>query len=179
MRNLFQIVICASLLGIAAPPALPKGSGEAGAPPSAGETSQVNVAQPPVTLSALGSQDLAAFLSGMDADRLLLYELRKEPPNDRKEAEAYLKRLKELASLADPVRLVPKANRVLEQAPLYYDWLEKDFEDSAERVSEYYVGGAQGFQIAFDEFKSMTLLTVINRLEIASRTLREIETYWK
>ena len=112
----------------------------------------------------------------MDADRLLLYEIRKETPNERKEAEAYLKGLKELAALSDPVRLVPKATRVLEQAPLYYDWLEKEFKDSAERVSEYYVGGAQGFQIALEEFKSMVLMTVINRLEIAARALREIET---
>lgn len=124
--------------------------------------------------AALGSLELQGFLTSLEADRLLLSEIRKEVPEERKEAEVYFKRLKDLASLSDPVRLVPSVNRVLEQAPIYYNWLEKKFANPSERISEYYVGGAQGFQLAFDAFQKAVLMDVINRLDIAERALREV-----
>ena len=97
-------------------------------------------------------------------------------PEARAEAEIYLNRFKNLASRSDPVRLVPLVNRVLSQAPIYFEWLVTDFESEEERVTEYYVGGASGFHFALENFKSAVLLTVINRLDIAARVIRELKS---
>lgn len=126
--------------------------------------------------AALGSLEHAGFVAGMESDRMLLAELRKDLPETRAEAEVYLARLKALAGLSDPVRLVPRADRLLEQAPLFYTWLEKSFKTEAERITEYYVGGASGFQTAFELFQNAVLFTVINRLDVASRALRAIDS---
>ncbi len=129
------------------------------------------------TLQALGTTDLQAFINGMEADRLLLAEIRKDLPDKRSDADLYLKRLKDLAGQSDPVHLVPKVNRLIEQEPIYYDWLEKNAnaqgQNQGQSASEYVVGGARGFVIAFQDFQNALLLTVINRLDIAERALQE------
>lgn len=116
--------------------------------------------------------DLAEFLAAMESDRRLLSEIRKGIPNTREEAELFLQRLKQLAGRSDPVRLAIRADRVLEQAPIYFDWLETEFETAEDATYEYYVGGAQGFQRAMDEFEQAALLIAINRLDTASRMLQ-------
>ena len=123
--------------------------------------------------SILAHVDLVDFLAAAEADRRLLAELRKMVPENRQEAEIFLARLKKLAERADPVRLAPRANRVLEQAPIYYDWLETEFETAEEQIYEYYIGGAQGFSRALQEFQNAVLMTAINRLDTASRALQE------
>lgn len=122
--------------------------------------------------AALGSTDLPSFLAEMDADRLLLFEIRKDLPQQRSEADAYMKRLKDLAGKADPVGLVPKVNRMMEQAPIYYDYVEKNIQNQNEAQNEYVVGGARGFLVAFQDLQNAVLLTVINRLDIAEHALR-------
>jgi hypothetical protein len=122
--------------------------------------------------SALGSWQVSDFLAAMDADRLLLNEVRKDIPQVRSEADAYMKRLKELASISDPVKLVPKVNRMMEQAPIYYDFIEKNIQDQNQAANEYVVGGARGFLVAYQDFQNAVLLTVITRLEIAENALR-------
>jgi hypothetical protein len=118
--------------------------------------------------------DLDDFAVRLEADRRLLAEIRKDVPEEKVEAETYLSRFKELAAQSDPVRLVPLANRVLSQAPIYLEWLDREFESEEERVTEYYMGGASGFHFALDNFKNAVLLTVINRLDIAARLIREL-----
>lgn len=118
--------------------------------------------------------DLDDFALRLEADRRLLAEIRKNVPEEKVEAETYLSRFKELAAQSDPVRLVPLANRVLSQAPIYLEWLDREFESEEERVTEYYMGGASGFHFALDNFKNAVLLTVINRLDIAARLIREL-----
>lgn len=117
--------------------------------------------------------NLPELVAAIEADRRLLSELRKGVPDTREEAEIFLRRLKLLADRADPVRLAIRADRVLEQAPIYFDWLETEFESSDESLYEYYVGGAQGFQRALGEFEEAVLLVVINRLDTASRLVQE------
>ena len=65
------------------------------------------------------------------------------------------------------------ANRVLEQAPIYFDWLETEFETEQDEIYEYYIGGAQGFSRALEEFQNAVLMTTINRLDTASRIIQE------
>ena len=124
---------------------------------------------------ALGTIDLQLFVRQLESDRRLLVEIRKEVPEDRTETEIYLARLKELASLSDPVRLVPIVNRVLDQTATYLTWLETEFEDENEQVQEYYVGGARAFHFALEEFKGAAMFTIINRLDIAAKVIRELE----
>ncbi len=123
--------------------------------------------------SMLAYVDIERFLDSLEADRLLVAEIRKQVPEARGEADVFLARLKDLASRSDPVRLVPLVNRVLSNAPMYYDWLDSEFDSEEERIIEYYIGGARGFHFALETFKSSVLLTVINRLDIAGRVIRE------
>jgi hypothetical protein len=68
---------------------------------------------------------------------------------------------------------VPRVDRMIEQAPIYYDWLEKNIRDQSQNASEYVVGGARGFLVAFQEFQNTLMLIVINRLEIAEHAIRD------
>lgn len=125
---------------------------------------------------SFGPIDINQFIDSLEADRRLLVEIRKEVPTARGEAENYLARLKELSALSDPVRLVPLANRVLSQAPIYFDWVDGEFESPEEQVAEYYIGGARGFHFALEAFKSAVMFTLINRLDIAARLIRELDS---
>lgn len=125
-------------------------------------------------LQSVDPAEVNRLVKGMQADRLLLAEVRKDIPDSREEASIYLSRLKDLSAQSDPVRLVPLINRVLDQAPIFYDWLDKKFDNASDRVAEYYVGGARGFSFALDTFKNAVLLTVINRLDIASQILSQL-----
>ncbi len=101
----------------------------------------------------------------MEADRLLLTELRKELPETRAEAEAYLARLRRLALISDPVRLAPVAARMIEAGPVYLDWRDDSFESAEARARAFTESGAHGFQTAFSNFRNAVLLTVSNRIE--------------
>ena len=123
----------------------------------------------------LDSIDTSALADKLEADRLLLSEIRKDVPGGREEAEMYLARLKKLAQQSDPVRLAPLFNRVLDQAPIYFKWVETEYESQDERITEYYVGGARGFAFAMDNFKSAVFFVIMNRLDIASRVISALE----
>lgn len=127
-------------------------------------------ANPNRTLDAVNPAD---FAKRLDADRLLLSEIRKIVPESRVEAESYLDRLKVLAEKSDPLRLAPLADRLLDQAPIYFDWLDREFENQDEQVMEYYVGGARGFSFALENFKTAVMFTIMNRLDVASRVISE------
>ncbi len=120
-----------------------------------------------------GDIDVDAFVEKLESDRRLLSEIRKEVPTARGEAELYLSRMKRLAASSDPVRLVPLANKLLSQAPAFFDWLEREFPNQEERLMEYYIGGAQGFHFALEEFKSAVMLMIINRLDVAAGVLND------
>ncbi len=146
----------------------------AGGPPAAGPDLSLREAID-ASRRSFGPIDINQFIDSLEADRRLLVEIRKEVPTTRNEAENYLVRLKELSTLSDPVRLVPLANRVLSQAPIYFDWVDGEFESQEEQVAEYYIGGARGFHFALEAFKSAVMFTLINRLDIAARLIRELD----
>ena len=123
----------------------------------------------------LDSVDIAGLSDKLATDRLLLSEIRKDVPEAREEAELYLERLKELAERSDPVRLAPLFDRVIDQAPIYFKWLETEYENQDEQITEYYVGGARGFAFAMENFKSAVFFVIMNRLDIASRVISELD----
>ncbi len=118
--------------------------------------------------------DIGELAGLLDSDRLLLSEIRKAVPENRVEAESYLRRLKMLAGTSDPARLVPLVDRVLDQAPIYFDWLDREFESQDEQITEYYVGGARGFSFALENFRTAVMFTIMNRLDLASRVISEL-----
>ncbi len=119
--------------------------------------------------------DITSLSRKLETDRLLLSEIRKDVPEAREEAELYLERLKELAEKSDPARLAPLFDRVLDQAPIYFKWLDTEYKTPDEQVTEYYVGGARGFAFAMEKFKSAVFFVIMNRLDIASRVILELD----
>ena len=123
----------------------------------------LDIHRAPIALpESMTARDLAVQI---EADRRLLAELRKEIPYDRAEAELYLRRIRELAAISDPVALVPVANNVIRQAPALFEWLETEYDDPDERARDYYIGGSWAFHRRFEAFRKAVLLTVIRRLD--------------
>jgi hypothetical protein len=117
--------------------------------------------------------DARSLAVRIEADRRLLAELRKQIPTERTEAELYLRRIRDLAAISDPVSLVPLANNVIRQAPLLFEWMETEYDDPEARARDYYVGGSWAFHRRFDTFHRAVLLTVIRRLDTVGDLLRQ------
>ncbi|WP_018466801.1 hypothetical protein [Calidithermus timidus] len=101
----------------------------------------------------------------LEADRLLLAELRKDFPDDMDEAQAYLERLKELALKSDPARLGPLATRMVEKSPPYLKWRDKEYTTAEEAAREYARSGAREFQNLFNQFNNAVLQTVVTHID--------------
>jgi chromosome segregation ATPase len=101
----------------------------------------------------------------MEADRQLLFELRKELPETRPEAEAQLERMRSLALAADPAHLGQLVDRLGEAAPTFLEWRFEDHASDAEAAQAYIDSGASAFDTTMSEFRNEVLLSVANRLD--------------
>lgn len=101
----------------------------------------------------------------IDADRLLLTELRKEMPPERDAAERYLQRLRDLALRSDPAGLGLVSDRLAQAAPDFLDWRDTTFGTTTEASDSYISSGAAAFDEKLVEFRDAVLLTVANRLD--------------
>jgi hypothetical protein len=101
----------------------------------------------------------------MEADRQLLFELRKDLPESRPEAEAQLERMRSLALAADPAHLGQLVDRLDESAPDYLDWRFADHASDTEAAQAYVDTGASAFDTTLAEFHNEVLLSVANRLD--------------
>jgi hypothetical protein len=108
----------------------------------------------------------------MEAQRQLLLELRKDLPDKRADAEAYLAKIQRLANTADPSHLGQGAARLLETAPTFLDWRDGTYTSQTEKDNAFLSSGAAGFPTDFTQFKDAVLLSVANRLD-ALLTLRD------
>jgi hypothetical protein len=108
---------------------------------------------------------LGDLYTPLEADRLLLTELRKDVPATRGEAEAYLSRLRRLALQADPARLGPISDRLQDIAPSWLDWRDTEFLTSDEASMAFIQSGASGFESKLRELRDAILLSVANRLD--------------
>lgn len=106
-----------------------------------------------------------ALYDPLEADRKLLFELRKELPETRPEAERQLQRIRDYALISDPQGLGRLVDRVDETAPAFLDWRFGQFSSSAEFSAAYVETGANAFDSSFDELRSEALRTVANRLD--------------
>lgn len=101
----------------------------------------------------------------LEADRQLLFELRKDLPDTRPEAEAQIERIRTLALTSDPARLGQLVDRVGETAPAFLDWRYADFESNDEAGRAYVDSGANAFDTTMSEFRNEVLMSVANRLD--------------
>lgn len=101
----------------------------------------------------------------MEANRQLLFELRKVLPETRPEAEAQLERMRSLALAADPAHLGQLVDRLGEAAPDFLDWRFNDHASDAEAAQAYIDSGASAFDTTMSEFRNEVLLSVANRLD--------------
>lgn len=101
----------------------------------------------------------------LEADRQLLFELRKSMPETRPEAEAQLERIRALALSADPARLGQLLDRVTEAAPAYLDWRFGEFDTGQDFTAAYIDTGANAFDTSMEEFRSEVLRSVATQLD--------------
>jgi hypothetical protein len=102
---------------------------------------------------------------GLEADRQLLFELRKGLPETRPEAEAQLERMRTLALLSNPSRLGQIIDRVAETAPDFFDWRFTEFTSADEATRAYIDSGANAFDASMTDFRNEVLLSIANRLD--------------
>jgi hypothetical protein len=110
----------------------------------------------------------------LEADRQLLFELRKSLPETRPEAEAQLERVRTLALSSDPARLGQLVDRVGETAPAFLDWRFTEFGSTAEASAAYVTSGANAVDTTMNEFRNEVLLSVANRLDGILTTIDRI-----
>jgi hypothetical protein len=101
----------------------------------------------------------------LEADRQLLFELRKGVPETRPEAEAQLERIRSLALSSDPARLGQLVDRVDDAAPAFLEWRFGEFGSSEESSRAYVATGANAFDSSMEELRSEVLRSVANRLD--------------
>jgi hypothetical protein len=101
----------------------------------------------------------------LEADRQLLFELRKGTPETRPEAEAQLQRLRSLALASDPSQLTPLIDKVVRAAPAFFDWRYTEFADAQAATQAYVESGAGAYDTSMSEFRNEVLLSVANRLD--------------
>jgi hypothetical protein len=101
----------------------------------------------------------------LEADRQLLFELRKGLPETRPEAEAQIARMRSLALASNPSRLGQLVDRVDDAAPAFLDWRFTEFGTAEEASQAYIDSGAVAFETNMDEFRNEVLMSVANRLD--------------
>lgn len=101
----------------------------------------------------------------LEADRQLLFELRKSLPDTRPEAEAQLERMRKLALASNPAQLGQLVDRVEANAPAYFDWRFTEFGSTQEATEAYITSGANAFDSSMNEFRNEVLMSVANRLD--------------
>mgnify|MGYP001204385320 CR=1 FL=1 len=102
----------------------------------------------------------------LDPDRLLLVELRKDPPNDREASKEYWEGVKKLAVQSDP-SLGPKADRVLRLIPAYFKYIDaaSDAESCEGVFDAYFTSGVIDYFNVESDFRRDLFLVLINRMD--------------
>ena len=107
---------------------------------------------------------------GAETHRLLLVELRKDPPETREGAFEYWNTIKDRAVRANPALSSP-VDRVILKIDNFFDWADRS--PNAEPTSDEYTAwlaervtsGAAGYQESADAFFKEALLSAISQME--------------
>lgn len=117
-----------------------------------------------VQAKGLGEEALGKLRNQLEADRLLLVELRKDTPVTQADATTMWENVRRLAARSDP-SLVAKAERVSRAVPAYYTWRESNFTSTQEAAIAFLLTGANQFEDASDNFWKSFLAILIDRLD--------------
>ncbi len=115
--------------------------------------------------------DLGLLKDQLDADRLLLVEMRREVPNTKDEAEHLWGNIRDLAQRSEN-SLGSKVDDVTRALPTYYNWRSRaqagDFATDDEAFLTYQLIGAGEFEASIDEFWRAFQLVLIDRAGVIS-----------
>ena len=126
---------------------------------------------------AAGQGDLESvreMSDNVERHRLLLVELRKDPPGTREETVTYWSNIKAIASKADP-SLTSPADKVILKIDNFFDWNDRipspaipadEYADAYfEWLADSRLSGAEAYVDATDSFTRDALLAVITQLD--------------
>ena len=102
--------------------------------------------------------------SALEVDRMLLADLRKDPPGVRDDARRFWSNVKGLAVKSDS-SLGSRADKIAAAIPAYFNWFERDFSSNEEANLTYLLTGAASYDSSINEFWGAFLLVVIDRID--------------
>jgi septal ring factor EnvC (AmiA/AmiB activator) len=115
--------------------------------------------------------DLGLLKDQLDADRLLLVEMRREGPNTKDEAERLWSNIRNLAQRSEN-SLGSKVDAVTRALPAYYNWQSRaqagDFATDNEAFLTYQLVGADVFEASINKFWRAFQLVLIDRVGVIS-----------
>ena len=112
----------------------------------------------------------------MEKHRLLLVEMRKDPPLVREDAIEHWIKIKTVASRANPSLSSP-ADKIMITIDNYFDWKDRNPSASgtsgelAYWIDDYELSGASGYDKAILNFTEEALLAVISHMDSISESL--------
>lgn len=113
-------------------------------------------------------QELAANLSN---DRLLLSEMRKDPPANRNDARTYWTGVKDLAIKSSPA-LGPMTDRIIASIQAHYNWSERNYSTTDQKDLSYVLTGANVYDNSSKAFWNAFLKVAIDRIDAVSISVR-------
>ena len=123
----------------------------------------------------LGSE-LFEELNRMEKHRLLLVEIRKNPPLDREGAIEHWTKIKAVASKANPSLSSP-ADKIMITIDNYFDWKDRNPAASSSSgelaywIDDYELSGASAYDKAILSFTGEAILAVISHMDSISESL--------
>lgn len=142
--------------------------------------SQTDLALKELTDKSSGNANLGPELyeelNRMEKHRLLLVEIRKDPPLVREDAIEHWIKIKTVASRANPSLSSP-ADKIMITIDNYFDWKDRNPSASgtsgelAYWIDDYELSGASGYDKAILNFTEEALLAVISHMDSISESL--------
>ena len=142
--------------------------------------SQTDLALKELTDKSSGNANLGPELyeelNRMEKHRLLLVEIRKDPPLVREDAIEHWIKIKTVASRANPSLSSP-ADKIMITIDNYFDWKDRNPSASgtsgelAYWIDDYELSGASGYDKAILSFTEEALLAVISHMDSISESL--------
>lgn len=120
--------------------------------------------------------ELYEELNRMEKHRLLLVEIRKDPPLSREDAVEHWTKIKAVASKANPSLSSP-ADKIMITIDNYFDWKDRNPSASASSgelaywIDDYELSGASAYDKAILSFTGEAILAVISHMDSISESL--------
>lgn len=117
-----------------------------------------------------GVQKLSQLADGLANDRLLLTELRKDPPSTPADARVYWSGIKTIAVKSSPT-LGPLADKVISAITPYFSWTSRDYSTVLQQQSAYITTGANLYDVSSKTFWNAALKVTIDRMQAVAQTV--------